>query len=308
MEQRETTRDNELRRWASVEWLAQHLRRLSEYGVRTDELPPKVEGKPLATETRSRYRQTDNILQVAACALCTRTRYARFATAQRNAFFNIGGYLLTGAESDNAEARRLHPRRQRAETTPPELAQRDARGGYAALHHVLGRFADRRMTLGHGPGWQQRVEDAMGPADLPDFLSVEEIGWTPPDPHTARLADDLIKDLSAALGPKFLDGPAATSAEAAEAEAWRRWPGTARGLETRAAAGGLMCRRRSPMSGKSNVRLIPITESAVETWLGSNCIQAAMPHVSASDREFILSGTLPEEWDTAMEALGADTE
>ena len=295
-------------RWVAIEWLAQHLRTLEKYGVRIENKPPAVDGRPLAAETSSRYHQSGNRIEVAACALCAKTRYARFATAQRNAFFHIGGYLLTGPESENADARRLHPRRERADTTPPELVVRNARGDYAALHHVLARFADRRMTLGHGPNWRHVLEHAMGPADVPGFASVESIGWKPPDARTARLADALVDELEAALGPQLQEDPAATAEEAAEAESWRRWEGPARGLETRTAADGLLCRRKSPLSGVTNVRLLPVSETDIEQWTTRNCIQQAMPHLSADDREFLISGTLPGEWDAAMEVIGADTE
>lgn len=308
MNQPHTTPGAEAGRWAPIEWLAQHLRALEKYGVRIEKKPPTVNGKPLAAETSSRYHQTGNRIEIAGCALCENTRYARFATAQRNAFFQIGGYLLTGAESANADARRLHPRRERAETTAPELLVRNADGKYAALHHVLARFADRRLTLGHGPYWRRELERAMGPADLPGFASVERIGWQAPDARTARLAESLIDELGAALGPELADGPAATAEEAAEAESWRRWGNAARGLETRAGEGGLLCRRESPMSGAINVRLIPVSEAEIGRWARRESIQQAMPHLSADDREFLVSGTLPEEWDAAMEVLGADNE
>ena len=151
MKNRGTAHVKELGRQATVDWLAQRLRRLQEFGVRVAELPPAVDGRPDATQARSRYHQSDNTLEVAGCALCTKTLYARFATAQRNAFLNIGGYLLTGPESPREEGRRLHPRRHRAETTPAELTARNAQGQYDALHHVLARFTDTRMPLGHGP-------------------------------------------------------------------------------------------------------------------------------------------------------------
>ena len=104
----------------------------------------------------------------------------------------------------------------------------------------------------------------MGPADLPGYASVERIGGKPPDTRTADLAAVLVDELSDALGPRLEDGPAATAAQVAEAEGWRRWDAGAKGLETEPAAGGLLCRRRSDMSGEINVQIIPIAEGEIE--------------------------------------------
>ena len=293
----------EIGREVAVDWLAQHLRRMEAWGVEVREEPAESSGSPAAALVAARYEQTANRLQVAPAALSPTARYPTFASAQRNAFFNIGGYLLTGPESKNPEARRRHPRRHRADSTAPELVATDAEGRYSALHHVLARFANRRMTLGHGTEWKDRLNASMGPNDRLGFPSVEQIGWQAPDARTTQLAAELVDELTAALGESLRDGPRASASEAAECETWRRWQNSGRGLETKAGPKGLLCRRRSPFDDKLNTRVIRVTDSQIEQWLKSDCIQNAMPKVSAEDREFLLSGTLPDEWNTVMEPL-----
>jgi hypothetical protein len=55
--------------------------------------------------------------------------------------------------------------------------------------------------------------------------------------------------------------------------------------------------RRSPFSGKLNVREIDVEPEQIDAWQGGLLIQYAMPNLSADDREFIMTGITPEEWD-----------
>ena len=49
--------------------------------------------------------------------------------------------------------------------------------------------------------------------------------------------------------------------------------------------------------GKENTRDIPCTEEQYARYLsGNGLIQDIMPDVSKEDREFLISGTTPEEW------------
>lgn len=52
----------------------------------------------------------------------------------------------------------------------------------------------------------------------------------------------------------------------------------------------------SVVSGKTNTRDIPCTQEQIDDWQSGTLIQNAMPNVSAEDREFLISGTTPEEW------------
>lgn len=51
-------------------------------------------------------------------------------------------------------------------------------------------------------------------------------------------------------------------------------------------------------NGEPKERFINCTVKEYEEWLISGkYIQDAMPNTSADDREFLISGTTPEEWD-----------
>jgi hypothetical protein len=56
--------------------------------------------------------------------------------------------------------------------------------------------------------------------------------------------------------------------------------------------------RTSPFSGKTNIREINVTEAQIEAWEGGELIQDAMPHLSADDREFIMTGVTSEEFES----------
>jgi hypothetical protein len=55
--------------------------------------------------------------------------------------------------------------------------------------------------------------------------------------------------------------------------------------------------RKSPLSGTIRTRDIPITVAELHRWERGGMIQQVAPHLSASDREFILTGITDSEWD-----------
>lgn len=55
--------------------------------------------------------------------------------------------------------------------------------------------------------------------------------------------------------------------------------------------------RVSQVSGSITTRELPITIMQLAAWQCGVLAQEAFPHLSARDREFILSGITPEEWD-----------
>jgi hypothetical protein len=54
----------------------------------------------------------------------------------------------------------------------------------------------------------------------------------------------------------------------------------------------------SPISGNENTREINVTPEQLTTWQMGALIQNAMPNVSAEDREFIMTGITPDEWES----------
>jgi hypothetical protein len=64
--------------------------------------------------------------------------------------------------------------------------------------------------------------------------------------------------------------------------------------------------RKSSISGNMNTMDIPISEDHLRLWQSGQMIQDVMPNITADQREFILSGITPEEWDEAFKDF--DTE
>lgn len=60
----------------------------------------------------------------------------------------------------------------------------------------------------------------------------------------------------------------------------------------------MQIKRTSPLTGKENVMEIDVTEEQLAAWRGGELIQNAMPQLSADEREFILSGLMPADWDS----------
>lgn len=59
--------------------------------------------------------------------------------------------------------------------------------------------------------------------------------------------------------------------------------------------------KTSMFSGKTHTREINITPAQLERWQnGHHAIQAMFPHLPAEDREFLMTGVTPEEWDEHM--------
>lgn len=64
-------------------------------------------------------------------------------------------------------------------------------------------------------------------------------------------------------------------------------------------------RRTSPFSGVVNTMDIDVTHEQMSRWQNGVLIQYAMPHLTADEREFIMTGITPAEWDAAFS--GEDT-
>ena len=59
--------------------------------------------------------------------------------------------------------------------------------------------------------------------------------------------------------------------------------------------------KKSSLTGKTSSREINVTALALEAWKqGTRPIQNCLPHLSADDREFLMTGVTPEEWDAAF--------
>ena len=54
--------------------------------------------------------------------------------------------------------------------------------------------------------------------------------------------------------------------------------------------------RTSPVTGRVNVRVIEVANSDLIRYSKGESIQKCFPYLSASDREFIISGCTEEDW------------
>ena len=54
----------------------------------------------------------------------------------------------------------------------------------------------------------------------------------------------------------------------------------------------------SAATGNVNTMTIDVTEQQLADYVASGkCIQDALPHLSADEREFLMTGITPDEWD-----------
>lgn len=56
-------------------------------------------------------------------------------------------------------------------------------------------------------------------------------------------------------------------------------------------------KRKSPFSGKVHEMDLPVTEDELAHWASGALAQNVWPHLSPDQREFIMTGITPEEWD-----------
>ena len=59
---------------------------------------------------------------------------------------------------------------------------------------------------------------------------------------------------------------------------------------------GLSVSNRSSLSGQVNTMVLDITFDQFKSWKQGSLIQDVMPNLSADDREFLMTGITPVEW------------
>jgi len=57
-------------------------------------------------------------------------------------------------------------------------------------------------------------------------------------------------------------------------------------------------KRFSPVSLKENTMTLTIDPADLQKWQNGELVQTAFPYLTPAEREFIISGVLPGEWDT----------
>jgi hypothetical protein len=62
----------------------------------------------------------------------------------------------------------------------------------------------------------------------------------------------------------------------------------------------MLITRKSIFTGIERTLDIPITQQQFDDWSKGMLIQEAMPNITGDQREFILTGCTPDEWDEAF--------
>lgn len=60
--------------------------------------------------------------------------------------------------------------------------------------------------------------------------------------------------------------------------------------------------RKSPLSGETNTMDLDITPEQIRKYNSGACVQDAFPNLNTDEREFILTGITPTEWDSMFGA------
>jgi hypothetical protein len=55
--------------------------------------------------------------------------------------------------------------------------------------------------------------------------------------------------------------------------------------------------RRDPLTGKVNQMNLPVLIRQFDAWENGMLIQHAFPQLSADEREFLMTGLMPDSWD-----------
>lgn len=58
--------------------------------------------------------------------------------------------------------------------------------------------------------------------------------------------------------------------------------------------------KESPLTGKKNTMEMYVDCKDLDKWRNGECIQNALPYLSREEREFLISGVTPEEWNKHM--------
>lgn len=59
----------------------------------------------------------------------------------------------------------------------------------------------------------------------------------------------------------------------------------------------MLITRRSIISGETNTMEIDVTPMQLSNWHNGMLVQDAMPHLNNDEKEFIMTGITPDEWE-----------
>jgi hypothetical protein len=68
---------------------------------------------------------------------------------------------------------------------------------------------------------------------------------------------------------------------------------------THVSEGSVELTRSSDFTGNVNSMVLPVTQGMLDRYyVGNECVQDVFPALSADQREFIMTGVTPAEWDS----------
>lgn len=59
--------------------------------------------------------------------------------------------------------------------------------------------------------------------------------------------------------------------------------------------------KTSIFTNKQNEMFLPITKNELERWQKGECVQDVFPYLNDNQREFLITGATPQEWEDFME-------
>lgn len=62
----------------------------------------------------------------------------------------------------------------------------------------------------------------------------------------------------------------------------------------------MLITKKSFISGIERTLEIPVTQEELDKWKGGMLAQEAFPNLTADQREFIMTGVTPEDWEETM--------
>lgn len=71
----------------------------------------------------------------------------------------------------------------------------------------------------------------------------------------------------------------------------------------------MLISRTSTLTGVVNTMDLPVTLEEIKAWEQSRAlVQRSFPHLTSDQREFLISGATPEEWDEAFPEIDDETD
>jgi len=58
----------------------------------------------------------------------------------------------------------------------------------------------------------------------------------------------------------------------------------------------MLISKKSLFTGTINSMDLPVTQEEIDDWISGQLIQDVFPYLSREQREFLMTGTTPEEW------------